>query len=186
MHHLVVVITQNDPDFSGYGADFANGGVAVKFMAKDPPLSTYNGGGENPLVLFGHANTKQFIWNVKEGRNSPTRYIDGLEVVNKLRGANLNTGTFKFCLLAGCETAGAQGGDSLFVTIAQLLGMPTIGSTTKVTFSQKGSFCSLTPDQGGEWLVSWPNKEGTTKLTDVKCADLNQKLANYFIRPLPA
>ena len=186
MHHLVVIITQNDSDFQSYGADFTNGGVVVKFMAKDPLLSSYNGGDENPLVLFGHANTKQFIWDVKALRSSPTRYIDGLEVVSKLRAANLNTGTFMFCLLAGCETAGAQGGDSLFVTIAQLLGMPTIGSTTKVTFSQRGSFCSLTPDPGGEWLVSWPNKEGTTKLTDVKCADINLKLAKYFIRPLPA
>jgi hypothetical protein len=180
---LFVAITQNDDDFQKIISVMSTAGdVICKRLWSKPDLGSYSGGNEHPLVLFGHANTTNFIRDMKV-RDAVGRYIGGQEIVKQLKSCNLQISSFPFCFLVGCSTAGKTGNTGLFVTVAQLLGIPTVGSTTDVQFSLQDNYYKVTPESGGTWRVYMPGGEDSTYgLVTPRCDPIRTKLEDYLFR----
>jgi hypothetical protein len=182
---LVVQVTQNDPDFRDIMSNIGAGDVTCKFLWKENlQLGSFDGGQEYPLILFGHAKTTKFINDCKKQLTDDARYITGEKVANILGTAGLKAPTFSFCFLVGCETAGLAEDAGLYVTIGNMLKIPTLGSTTKVTFkAPSGGDCFwVKPDDPGFWRVYYPAEKRAYRLDDAHCAGIKAKLSTYVIR----
>lgn len=162
---LTISISEYDSDIKDIVVPALQGGVDVtlKKYSTLPDLSTYEGENKYPLTLLGHANALTFRIGV-----GLTDRVNGKDVAEHLLSKNLKASTFPFCLIAGCK--GAEDKKSgLYITIGNILKIPTIASSTNVKISNVGEELYLTPQSSGVWRVYFPESEERFELTTSRC-----------------
>ncbi len=178
---LIVFVTRNDPRLQERIAHVGTAAPdpAVRKLWDNPSLGSLDGGGQNPLVLFGHANTSQFV---DDYTATPRTYLAGGDVAARLKVNGLKASTFPFCVIAGCSSAGDKGKTGLFVNVGDGLQLPTLGSTTSVRLRAKSDHLLMTPEGGGKWKVYFPDEQIVYLLSTPRCQQIREALSNYVFR----
>ena len=174
---LAVKVTTGDEALNRMFA-LLNGAAELTRYQSTGSLSDYNGDGKkHPLVLVAHANVARFVVD----KTPPVKRESGAQVAEGLRGRDLELGSYRFCLLAGCKAAEVTGSSGLYVEFGDAIGIPVVASTTSVAIGLDATKVSLTPQDGGTWKVYYPLEGTAYGLFTPRCEDYVDVLAAMCI-----
>ncbi len=177
---LAIKITKGDLGMDRIFSVLEGALIRTSFKS-NKDLADTTGGGTEPLVLLGHANSVNFVVDC----SGYSEYMSGEDVAKDLvQRRNLKPVTFGFALLAECKGAEQSKRGGLFVAVGNVLGIPVLGSTTVVSMGKSGSNVTFTPQDKGVWKVYVPTEKTVYRLDAERFSGdggFKQKLAKVYI-----